>query len=184
MSADRTAEKVGWVREAAGARFDAIELNMLANELIVTDDRRGATRESLTRRKLPADEASVDRWLDSPPIFIGSVNEIVDLMQMRRERYGISYISMFEPMEPFMPVVKRLAGQWGPPFSEMQHPPPLPMPGRGMLLFGKDSTYQAGVGRPSTTRNSPASRVSRSSRFLATRNNLSLFSFSKCLQRW
>lgn len=111
MSADRTAEKVGWVREAAGARFDAIELNMLANELIVTNDRRGATRESLTRRKLPADEASVDRWLDSPPIFIGSVNEIVDLMQMRRERYGISYISMFEPMEPLMPVVKRLAGQ-------------------------------------------------------------------------
>lgn len=39
------------------------------------------------------------------------MNEIVDLMQMRRERYGISYISMFEPMEPFMPVVKRLAGQ-------------------------------------------------------------------------
>ena len=111
ITAERTAEKVGWVREAAGARFDTLELNMLANELIITDDRRGATRESLTRRKLPADEASVDRWLDSPPIFIGSVNEIVDLMQMRRERYGISYISVFEPMEPCLPVVARLVGR-------------------------------------------------------------------------
>lgn len=38
ITAERTAEKVGWVREAAGARFDALELNMLANELIVTAD--------------------------------------------------------------------------------------------------------------------------------------------------
>ena len=111
ITAERTAEKIGWVREAAGARFDALELNMLASEVTVTDDRRGAARDSLTRRKLPADEASIDRWIDSPPNFIGSVNEIVDLMQMRRERYGISYISMFEPMEPCLPVVKRLVGQ-------------------------------------------------------------------------
>lgn len=111
ITAERTAEKVGWVREAAGARFDSLELNMLANDVIVTNDRRGAARESLTRRKLPSDDAAIDRWLDSPPIFIGSVDEIVDLMQMRRERYGISYISMFEPMEPCLPVVRNLAGQ-------------------------------------------------------------------------
>ena len=66
ITAERTAEKIGWVREAAGARFDALELNMLASEVTVTDDRRGAARDSLTRRKLPADEASIDRWLDSP----------------------------------------------------------------------------------------------------------------------
>ena len=110
-TAERTAEKIGWVREAAGARFDALELGMLAGELLVTDDRRGAARESLARRKLPSDDAAIDRWLDSPPNFIGSVDEIVDLMQMRRERFGFSYISMFEPMERCLPVVERLAGR-------------------------------------------------------------------------
>ena len=67
LSVERTAEKIGWVRDAAGARFDSLELNMLASEFILTDDRRSAARASLARRKLPTDDAAIERWLDTPP---------------------------------------------------------------------------------------------------------------------
>src|SRR5215218_470649 len=38
-AADRTDEKVAWIRDAAGDRFDDLELNMLVFAVVVTDDR-------------------------------------------------------------------------------------------------------------------------------------------------
>jgi hypothetical protein len=46
-----------------------------------------------------------------PSIFIGSVNQIVDEMQGRRERYGISYYVVPDSsLEMVAPIVARLAG--------------------------------------------------------------------------
>ena len=51
-------------------------------------------------------------WLDSPVALVGSVDEIVETLQERRERYGFSYIVVLEPVvEAFAPVVERLAGR-------------------------------------------------------------------------
>ena len=111
VSAEAAAEKVLWVREAAGQRFDALELNILVMTVIITDQRREAARSSLRDWELPTDDASVDRWLASPSVLIGTVDQIVADLQMRRERYGFSYISVFEPMEPFVAIVERLAGK-------------------------------------------------------------------------
>ena len=36
--AEATEEKIGWIREAAGARFDDIELNVTVFAAIVTDE--------------------------------------------------------------------------------------------------------------------------------------------------
>ena len=111
LSPEATDQKVAWVREAAGERFDALELNILATVVIITDQRHQAALDSLKDWGLPADDASADRWLESPSVLIGTVDQIVEDLQLRRERYGFSYITVFEPLEPFAPVVERLTGK-------------------------------------------------------------------------
>ena len=108
LSTEATAQKVAWVREAAGERFVALELNLLVHTAIITDHPRQAAQEYLKGWGLPADDASVERCLQSTPILIGSVDQVVDKLQMCREQLGITYFTIFEPMEQFMPVVKRL----------------------------------------------------------------------------
>jgi alkanesulfonate monooxygenase SsuD/methylene tetrahydromethanopterin reductase-like flavin-dependent oxidoreductase (luciferase family) len=47
--------------------------------------------------------------LSSPSALIGTVDQIVEDLQARREQYGCTYIVMRDPLEPFIPVVERLA---------------------------------------------------------------------------
>jgi len=85
-------ERVRLVRETAGDR--SLELNALVQRVIVTDDRRKA-----------AEELAVGRWaqltpeeiLESPYVLVGTVERIVEDLQARRERWGISYITTHEP---------------------------------------------------------------------------------------
>lgn len=102
-------ERVRLVREAAGEeRYARLELNALVQRVVVTDDRREAAEE-LTKRwtQLTADEI-----LQSPYVLVGTVDQMVEDLQMRRERWGISYYVIFEPyLEAFAPVVARLAGR-------------------------------------------------------------------------
>jgi hypothetical protein len=45
-------------------------------------------------------------------VLIGTVDQLVEDLQARRERWGISYYVIFEPhIDAFAPVVSRLAGQ-------------------------------------------------------------------------
>jgi probable F420-dependent oxidoreductase len=100
-------ERVRLVREAAGDR--PLELNALVQRVIVTDDRRKA-----------AEELAVGRWaqltpeeiLESPYVLVGTVDRIVEDLQARRERWGISYITTHEPfMDALAPIVARLGGR-------------------------------------------------------------------------
>jgi hypothetical protein len=55
--------------------------------------------------------ASVEEVSGMPSVFIGSVDHIVDEMQNRRERYGISYCVVSDKrLETVTPIVRRLAG--------------------------------------------------------------------------
>ena len=50
--------------------------------------------------------------LESPHVLIGTVDQIVAELQARRERYGISYITLRRGLaETFAPMVERLAGK-------------------------------------------------------------------------
>jgi len=50
--------------------------------------------------------------LQAPYLLIGSIDQICDDLLARRERYGISYISVFEnSLEALAPVIARLAGK-------------------------------------------------------------------------
>jgi hypothetical protein len=102
----RTDEKVAWVREAAGDRFDDIELNCLCLVAAVTDDRDGFAQ--LMAGGFGVDPADA---LDIPHALFGTVDEICDTLQARRDRWGFSYIVVQgDTYEAMAPVVERLAG--------------------------------------------------------------------------
>jgi probable F420-dependent oxidoreductase len=101
-------ERMQLIREAAGDRYDRLELNALVQRVVVTDDRRHAAEE-LARRWT---QLSPEEILQSPYVLIGTVDQMVEDLQVRRERLGISSYVIFEPyMDAFAPVVARLAGR-------------------------------------------------------------------------
>jgi len=102
-------ERVRLVRETAGEeRFVRLEFNALLQRVVLTDYRRRAAEELTTRwTQLPSDEI-----LKSPYVLIGTVEQMVEEVLARRQRWGISYYTVREPyLDAFAPVVARLAGQ-------------------------------------------------------------------------
>ncbi len=105
--AEATRAKIGWVREAAGDRFDNLELQVRCFLAAVTDDRVG-----LAEAMAPGFGISPQDALDSAIALVGTVEEIVDLCHQRREEYGFSYVVLGgAEMEAFAPVVERLTGK-------------------------------------------------------------------------
>ena len=101
-------ERVRLVREAAGDRHDPLELNALVQRVIVTGDRRAAA-DTLAREwtGLTADEI-----LETPYALLGTVDQMVECLLARRERWGISYVLVHQAhLEACAPVVARLAGR-------------------------------------------------------------------------
>jgi probable F420-dependent oxidoreductase len=113
LTAEATLEKVGWVREAAGERFAQLELNNPVLDVTITQDREGAAARFLKGWGPLGAGINPAELLGSPHVIIGSVEQIVDDLQMRRERFGLSYITLLggtpDP-DVFAPVVARLAG--------------------------------------------------------------------------
>jgi len=101
-------DRVRLVRDAAGDRYERLELNALVQRVVVTDDRRKAAEE-LTRRWT---QLSVEEILQSPYALVGTVDQLVEDLQARRTRWGISYFVTHEPYaDAFAPVVARLVGK-------------------------------------------------------------------------
>lgn len=106
-TAESTDQKVAWIREAAGERFDDIELQVRIHFALVTDDRPGtAVAVSPLFGLTPA------QGLETPHALAGTVEEIVETCVERRARFGISYIGLSaDAVDPFAPVVAALAGR-------------------------------------------------------------------------
>jgi probable F420-dependent oxidoreductase len=102
-------ERVQLVREAAGAeRYAQLELNALVQRVVETDDRSKAAEELTSRWS----QLTPGEILQSPYVLIGTVDQMVEDLKLRRERWGISYYVIFEPyLDAFAPVVARLAGK-------------------------------------------------------------------------
>ena len=100
-------ERLAIVRESAGERYEHLELNALVQRVVVTDDRHRAAQE--LAKRWPS--LSAEDLLESPYLLIGTVDQMVEDLRARRERWGISYYTTFEPyMDALAPVVNRLAG--------------------------------------------------------------------------
>jgi probable F420-dependent oxidoreductase len=107
-----TEEKIGWVREAAGGRFDTLELNVYPTGSApqLTDHPRKVAGDLLDGiRARTGVDIDVDDYLASPHVFIGSVDGLVTKLRELRERLGISSF-MTGDVDTLAPVVERLAG--------------------------------------------------------------------------
>ncbi|HET9458305.1 MAG TPA: TIGR03621 family F420-dependent LLM class oxidoreductase [Candidatus Limnocylindrales bacterium] len=107
-----TEEKIAWVRDAAGERFDDLVLNVYPSQWPITrsDDLRGEARRVIDRmRERTGHELTEQEVIDSPHIFIGSTERFVEKFSELRERLGISSF-MVGSLEELGPVVERLAG--------------------------------------------------------------------------
>jgi probable F420-dependent oxidoreductase len=99
------AEKVGWVRAAAGSRFEVIEIHANCFSAEVTDKAAEAL-ESIAKRI----GATPEQALENPANLVGSVDSIVEQLERWRERCGLGYICL-QPgvMDAFAPIIARLA---------------------------------------------------------------------------
>jgi probable F420-dependent oxidoreductase len=102
-----TDEKLRWIRNAAGERFDGIELGVWTFTAMVTDDRDSVA--SMLAPSMGFEPADV---LEVPHFMIGSIDQIVEDVLARRERYGISHVVVpGDTAEDLAPVVARLSGK-------------------------------------------------------------------------
>ncbi|HEY4386921.1 MAG TPA: TIGR03621 family F420-dependent LLM class oxidoreductase [Ktedonobacteraceae bacterium] len=91
-------EKIDWIREAAGERFPEIELARVAYHISITDN----VAEVVIPGGVPF-AISMSRM---------STVQAVEHLLEQRERYGFSYIQVFDGQaENFAPVVARLSGK-------------------------------------------------------------------------
>lgn len=105
--ASATDEKLAWVREAAGDRFEEIELAATMFFTSVTDD-----RDEVANAVAPGLGLRPDEIIGMPHFLIGTIDQLVEDIQARRERFGISFIVVQgEVAEQLAPVVERLAGK-------------------------------------------------------------------------
>ncbi|MDA8039243.1 MAG: TIGR03621 family F420-dependent LLM class oxidoreductase [Actinomycetota bacterium] len=106
VSRGRFEERIGWVREDAGDRFADLELQSLTFATKLGPPRSETAEELSKLFGFPPEEVAA-----SPAVLIGTENEIVETLIERRERMGFSYWVLHDgDVEPFAPVVARLAG--------------------------------------------------------------------------
>lgn len=98
-------QKLSWVREAAGERFERLEIHAWLRYSWCTEDAQSAATKLASTFG-----ASPDDVLASPIVLLGSVSEIVERLHERRDRWGYSYYTLQQPYaREFAPVLARLA---------------------------------------------------------------------------
>ena len=119
FSAAAIEEKIGWIRDAAGARFDEIELSAQLLECVVTDrpeehladfaDRIATVTERMGGARVDLGE---DDLRKSPIVAVGSLDEVCERLVDTRDRYGITYFAAPIDAKPevLAPVIEALAG--------------------------------------------------------------------------
>jgi probable F420-dependent oxidoreductase len=106
-SSVRLAEKVAWIRNAAGDRFASIELNLFP-DIHIVDDPVTAARQIAAERGWHVPPETV---LDMPAMLIGSVDRIAENLRALRQNLGFSYFVVSDSeLEMAAPIVSQLSG--------------------------------------------------------------------------
>ena len=116
LTVERVAEKIGWVREgarAAGRDPDSLALEMNHWLARVTPSARVA--DDLLARMGARFDVEPSVLAASPSVLVGTVSQIVDTLQARREQLGISDLQLdagfpTPDLDAFAPVIETLAG--------------------------------------------------------------------------
>ena len=100
-------ERLEWVRQGAGDRFDDLEIQGLTFLVRVVPDGRRVLEETAAMFAMPPEEAA-----DVPIALIGSVEEICEALERRRQRWSMTYWVVHEAdIDAFAPVVAALSGR-------------------------------------------------------------------------
>jgi hypothetical protein len=110
-------ERIGWIRDAAGVRFDQLEVSVLRllGGIRVTDAPLRAAAD-VARRYESSTGLVIDPHdiLESPYSLIGTVADLVDKLRRVRERWAINsfLVGWLDEAElrDLDPVVEQLAG--------------------------------------------------------------------------
>jgi probable F420-dependent oxidoreductase len=103
--ADPLAERIEFVRNAAGDRFDELELNIAVTAMPI--DGSGMPDLSIPRQFLPT--FSDEELLRHPGVLSGSVRDMADRVREYRDTYGVSNIIVQAPhAEAFSKVIAEL----------------------------------------------------------------------------
>ena len=107
MTAEMVDEKVAIVRNAAGDRWNDIEMNIRAFLVNVTDDARGAADGISQMLGVSAEQVEA-----TPFALVGPPAKLVEDLVARRERWGFSYVIVgMNDVDAFAPVVAALDGR-------------------------------------------------------------------------
>ena len=94
------ANKLAWVREAAGERFSHLEFSSAALHMMITDGRAGAATQPAKLHGPSMARMSM------------TVEQAIEHLLEQRERFGVSYVQVLDSqLEAFAPVIARLAGK-------------------------------------------------------------------------
>jgi probable F420-dependent oxidoreductase len=103
---EQTDRKIEWIRDAAGPRWNDLEIQMRFFITSVRPDRM-AMAEALA----PAFGVSPEEALESGAVLVGTEDEIADQLHRRREEWGLSYVVVgLDNVDEFAPIVAKLAG--------------------------------------------------------------------------
>lgn len=103
---DSFAQRIRRLRKLAGPRADALELNVWVVDAGVTDSAKSFLAAAATLAK-----RSVNAMARFPFLLYGTRSSLRDLLRERRERLGLSYVSIpGQAMEEFAPIVQELRG--------------------------------------------------------------------------
>jgi hypothetical protein len=106
MTGVATDQKIASLRDAAGPRFDDLEIQSFVGLTNFTDDRR-----SLAEMMAGAFGVSPEEALETPVVLAGTLDQMIDDVLARRERWHMSYVVVgVDVMEQFAPAVAKLAG--------------------------------------------------------------------------
>lgn len=104
--ADMVDKRIGWIKDAAGDRFDDLDLQMLTFIVSI-----GGDRDEMAKLMAPSMGLTEEQAREAPLALVGSVEEICDQLVERRERWGLNDWVVHDPeFEAFAEVVDRLAG--------------------------------------------------------------------------
>jgi len=112
LSPARVTEKVRWVREAAvaaGRSPDDVELQLSLYVCRIAGSRSSAAAS--VSRFAAAIQADPELLQGAPAVLSGTLEQCVEALQERRERYGFSCFNIHGDAEAAAPLVARLAGR-------------------------------------------------------------------------
>jgi probable F420-dependent oxidoreductase len=98
------ADRIDFLRGAAGGRFDQLELNLYVFSVSITS---GDPDLTVARRVLAGMSDEQIRGL--PGVLIGSAEQVAETLLRYRDKYGLTYYGVLEPhMTEFAKVIERL----------------------------------------------------------------------------